>query len=195
MTEPGAATAFNDALLVVDVQRDFCSGGALPVPDADAVIAPLNKWLDAARDRGALVIFSRDWHPRSHPSFKSEGGPWPQHCLQDSSGARFHEALRVPPDAFLVSKGVRFDCDQYSAFDETGLAALLKKRGIERVWIGGLALDICVRASALDAARAGFETHVIPGACRALSREGEAETLAAFREAGVGTEPTVTFAT
>ena len=174
-----------DALIIVDVQRDFCPGGALPVPEGDAIVAPLNAWIEKARRAGALVVLSRDWHPYGHPSFASEGGRWPQHCLQDSLGACFHERLRAPVEAPLISKGVRFDRDQLSAFDETGLQHLLKKRGIARVWVGGLALDVCVRATALDAARAGFETHLIREACRALTREGEDETLSAFAQAGV----------
>lgn len=163
------------ALIVVDVQRDFCPGGALPVPEGDAVVPVLNRWIAAARDAGALLVFSRDWHPRGHPSFASEGGPWPEHCLQDTPGAAFHPALSVPETAYLVSKGTRFDKDQYSAFDETGLAALLGRRGIRRVLVGGLARDVCVKATALDAVRAGFETWLLSDAARALSPEaGEA---------------------
>ena len=175
----------HDAVLVVDVQRDFCPGGALAVPDGDAVVPPLNEWISAALRQGAVVAFSRDWHPRAHPSFKSEGGPWPQHCLQHSPGASFHENLLVPNEALIVSKGVRFDRDQLSAFDETGLADALKKRAAEHVWIGGLALDVCVRATALDAIRAGFKTSLIREGCRAITAEGEAKTLAELQEAGV----------
>jgi nicotinamidase/pyrazinamidase len=174
-----------DALIVVDVQKDFCPGGALPVPDGDEVVAPLNDWIEDARRAGAVVVASRDWHPRGHPSFHGDQGPWPQHCVQNEAGAQFHGDLRIPPEALIVSKGVRFDRDQLSAFDETGLAHALKRRGVRRVWIGGLALDVCVRATALDAVRAGFETHVVRSASRAIEPEDEAKTLQEMREAGV----------
>ena len=174
-----------DALLVVDVQRDFCPGGALAAPDGNAIVAPLNRWIDGAQRAGALVLFSRDWHPLCHPSFRSEGGPWPAHCLQDSPGAQFHHELRTPPNTLIVSKGVRFDRDQLSAFDETGVQVLLQKRAVERLWIAGLALDVCVRATALDAAHGGFMVHVIGEACRALTPEGETKTWKDFTAAGI----------
>ncbi len=173
------------ALIVVDVQRDFCPGGALPVPEGDAVVPVLNRWITAAEEAGALLVFSRDWHPRGHPSFAAEGGPWPEHCLQDSPGAAFHPALRVPAEAYIVSKGTRFDKDQYSAFDETGLAALLAKRGIRRVLIGGLARDVCVKATALDAVGAGFETWLISEGARALGPESGAAADREMTAAGV----------
>lgn len=175
----------SDALLIVDVQLDFCPGGALPVPDGDAVVPALNAWIACAVAGGAIVVASRDWHPAGHPSFVSEGGPWPPHCLQDAPGAAFHKGLRLPRGTILVSKGTRFDKDQYSAFDETGLAVVLQRRNIRRAWIGGLALDICVQATALDAVRAGFETHVIHEACRALSPASETSALTKMRDDGV----------
>ena len=174
-----------DALLVVDVQVDFCPGGALPVPEGDAVVPVLNRWIEAALAADRPVYFSRDWHPVGHPSFESEGGPWPPHCLQDSPGAHFHPALLVPEGAILISKGTRFDKDQYSAFDETGLAVALKKAGIRRLFIGGLARDVCVKASALDARRAGFETRLIGAGARALTAEGAAAADAEMTAAGV----------
>jgi len=128
-----------DALIIVDVQRDFCAGGALPVPDGDEVVAVLNQWIEAAEGAGALVYASRDWHPRAHVSFTERGGPWPAHCIQDTPGAQFHPDLRLPPSAIVVSKGVRFDKDQNSAFDDTGLAVELRQRGVHRIWVGGLA--------------------------------------------------------
>ncbi len=175
----------SDALLAIDVQRDFCPGGLLPVPDGDAVIPILNEWIRQARLGGALVVASRDWHPLEHPSFKDQNGPWPEHCVQDQPGAAFHKGLDLPSDALLVSKGTRFDKDQLSAFDETGLAFALARHGVRRVWICGLALDVCVLATSLDAARAGFETHVIHDACRALSAEGERRALEQMLARGV----------
>jgi nicotinamidase/pyrazinamidase len=181
----------HDALLIVDVQRDFCPGGALPVAEGDAVVAPLNALINQARAAGAVIVASRDWHPRGHPSFKEQGGPWPEHCVQSTPGASFHGGLRLPAQTLLVSKGVRFDRDQLSAFDETGLAVALVKRGVRRVWIGGLALDVCVRATALDAARAGFETHVVLDACRAIAPQDDQRTIRDLRQAGVIVEETM----
>ncbi|RMD87159.1 MAG: nicotinamidase [Alphaproteobacteria bacterium] len=174
-----------DALLVVDVQVDFCPGGALPVPDGDQVVPVLNRWIAAACKAHCPVFLSRDWHPRGHPSFASEGGPWPPHCLQDTPGARFHPDLVIPEGAILVSKGTRFDKDQYSAFDETGLAHALRKAGVRRLFLGGLARDVCVKASALDARRAGFATCLVDAGAKALSPEGATAADREMSAAGV----------
>jgi nicotinamidase/pyrazinamidase len=135
MANPQLAAA--DALLIVDVQNDFCPGGALPIAGGDLVVPVLNRWIGAARAASCPVIASRDWHPLHHPSFAGEGGPWPRHCVQDTPGAGFRADLAVPLDAIVVTKGTRFDKDQNSAFDETGLAVLLAKLGIARVFVGG----------------------------------------------------------
>lgn len=174
-----------DAVIAVDVQNDFCPGGALAVPEGDAVVAPLNDWMAAAAEMGARVYASRDWHPGNHLSFQPQGGPWPVHCVQDTAGAAFHPDLRLPEHAVVVSKGTRFDTDQYSAFDETGFADELKRHGIERLWIGGLAEDVCVRATALDAVKHGFTVHVLTEATRAISAESREKTEAELKEAGV----------
>lgn len=185
MTTPGEALREGDALLVVDVQNDFCPGGALPVPDGDQVVPILNACIAEAERKGVPVYLSRDWHPAGHVSFREQGGPWPVHCVQDTDGAEFHPDLRVPADAIKVTKGTRFDQDQYSAFDQTGLGEEMRRRGIRRLWIGGLAQDVCVRASALDAAKAGFEVHVIEDATRAITEDGGAEAVEEMRAAGV----------
>lgn len=169
----------SDALLVVDVQRDFCPGGALAIAGGDEVVEPLNGWLEHAARAGAVVVASRDWHPRGHVSFEERGGPWPEHCVQHSPGAALHPGLRLPPGTVLLSKGEDPDRDAYSAFDGTGLGDLLRSRGVKRVFVGGLAEDVCVRASVLDALDEGFETHLIveatrpvdPAASRAVRRE------------------------
>ncbi|WP_019588961.1 MULTISPECIES: nicotinamidase [unclassified Thioalkalivibrio] len=183
--DPGTLLQPGDALLVVDVQNDFCPGGALAIDDGDAVVPVLNRWLKAAGELGLPVYASRDWHPREHPSFEAQGGPWPPHCLQDSPGARFHPALALPPDAIRVTKGVRFDQDQYSAFDQTGLAVALRNRGVGRIWVGGLAQDVCVAATALDARKEGFAVQLIPDATRPVTAEGGREALQRMAEAGV----------
>ncbi len=149
------ALADGDALLLVDVQADFCPGGALPIEAGDAVVPVLNDWIAAASRAGVPVVASRDLHPGGHASFSESGGPWPAHCVQDTPGAGFHHALRLPAATIHVAKGTRLDRDQYSAFDETGLAHVLRRRGVRRLWVGGLALDVCVRATVLDALREG----------------------------------------
>jgi len=184
MTDPREKLRRGDALLVIDVQRDFCPGGALAIPEGHKVIAPLNRWIEAARDVGVPIYASRDWHPATHLSFAPQGGPWPPHCVQDTDGAAFHDGLDVH-GAIVVTKGTRFDKDQYSAFDETGLAAELKRAGVGRVWIGGLAQDVCVKASAIDAAKAGFEAQLIPDASLPVTPQGGAEAIEEMRKAGV----------
>jgi nicotinamidase/pyrazinamidase len=174
-----------DALLIVDVQIDFCPGGALPVPWGDAVVPVLNRWIAAARRVGAPVYASRDWHPTGHLSFVSHGGEWPPHCVQDTPGARYHPDLALPEDTIPVCKGTRLDRDQYSAFADTGLAEHLVAAGVERVFIGGLALDVCVRATALDARKRGFEVHLIGDAAQPVDPAAGRATLEELERAGV----------
>ena len=153
-----------DALLIVDVQNDFCPGGALPVPEGDLVVPVLNTWIEAAVEAGVPIYASRDWHPASHQSFKEHGGPWPPHCVQGTDGAAFHPALRLPPEVVVVSKGVEPDDVGYSMFEETGLKELLQRAGVRRVWVGGLARDYCVSASVREGLQRGFDVRVIvPG--------------------------------
>lgn len=164
-----------DALLVIHVQNDFCPGGALAIEHGDTVIPVLNRWLEAAAALDIPVYASRDWHPAGHASFVEQGGPWPPHCLQDSPGARFHADLALPAGTVKVTTGVRFDQDQYSAFDQTGLAGELRNRGVKRIWMGGLALDVCVAATALGAREEGFDVHLIPYASLPISPQGGTE--------------------
>ena len=183
MTDPADVLARGDALIVVDVQTDFCAGGALPVTEGDAVIAVLNRWIDVAERRGIPVVASRDWHPPEHPSFAPRG-PWPEHCVQDTPGAAYHPLLRLPPSAIKVAKGTRFDRDQHSAFDETGLAAHLRSHAVRRLWIGGLTLDVCVLETVLDARKEGFETHVIVEATRPIEASSGERALDRMEAAG-----------
>ncbi len=185
MATPLDLLSLGDALLIVDVQVDFCPGGALPIAGGDAVVAVLNRWIAAARAKQVPVYASRDWHPEGHISFRQKGGRWPPHCLQDTEGAAFHPDLDLPPDTIKVTKGVRFDHDQNSAFDQTGLADELRRGGVRRVWIGGLAEDVCVRASALDAVKQGFETRLIKRATRPVTEEGGTRAIAEMVAAGV----------
>lgn len=184
MTELENALAPGDALIIVDVQNDFCPGGALPIENGNAVVPILNRWIAAAVNRNVPVYASRDWHPAGHVSFRQSGGPWPPHCLQDSEGARFHPDLKLPDSTVIVTKGVRFDRDQNSAFDQTGLARHLRKAGIKRLWIGGLAEDVCVLATVLDARRKGFEVILIREATRPVTPRGGKEARRKMQEAG-----------
>jgi nicotinamidase/pyrazinamidase len=155
------------ALIVVDVQNDFCPGGALAVPHGDEVVAPLNNLIEEFLARGDMVIKSRDWHPARTKHFKQYGGTWPVHCVQETRGAEFHRDLLDDPRIAVISKGMG-DEDSYSAFDGTNLAALLRERGVREVWVGGLATDYCVKNTVLDAVREGFHVKAIVDAMRAV---------------------------
>jgi nicotinamidase/pyrazinamidase len=182
----------NDAMIIVDVQVDFCPGGALVVDRGDRIVPIINDWLQGAQQAHVPVFASRDWHPREHVSFVSEGGKWPPHCIQDTPGAEFHPDLKLPDTTIVITKGVRFDHDQNSAFDETGLAVYLKRKGIQRVLVAGLALDVCVLATAMDARHAGFEVVLLADATRAVVMEDGVEAISKLRRAGVavlGTAP------
>lgn len=174
-----------DGLLVVDVQKDFCAGGALAVAGGDQVVPVLNEWIAAAENKGVAVFASRDWHPRRHISFEREGGQWPVHCVQDTEGAAFHSDLDLPESAVVVTKGTRFDQDQNSVFDQTGFADFLKREEIDRLWVGGLAQDVCVLATALDGREAGFEVFVIREAMKPVTPEGGKEAVEKMEKAGV----------
>ena len=173
-----------DALIVVDVQNDFCCGGALAVPFAEQVIRPINS-IQKLFDH---LVFSRDWHPDDHCSFSDtpqfQDGSWPGHCISDTPGAEFHGDLRVPVDAVIVSKASDPERDAYSAFDGTGLAAELRRRGVQRVFVTGLALDYCVRATLLDALKEGLQAVLLKDAVRPVSPERTEEIQAELERAG-----------
>jgi nicotinamidase/pyrazinamidase len=175
-----------DALILVDCQYDFFPGGRLAVPEGDRIIPVINRWIDAAGKGGATVVATRDWHPPGHGSFTEQGGTWPEHCVQNTDGAELHAEIDLPEDTIIQSKGQDIDRDQYSGFDETGLADRLRERGVERVWIAGLAQDVCVKHTAIDAAKARFQTHVLLPATGAVNlNEGDdARAVEAMRDAG-----------
>jgi len=157
------------ALLVVDVQNDFCTGGALAVPGSELVVQRLNASIGEARRLGAVIYASRDWHPAVTNHFADYGGTWPVHCVQQTSGADFHPGLDLPPDAIVVTKGEDQGLPGYSAFDGhtadgIPLAADLRQRGITRIVVGGLATDYCVKHSVLDALSAGLHVTVLEDA-------------------------------
>jgi len=153
------------ALIVVDVQNDFCPGGALAVAHGDEVVEPLNEQIDEFLERGAPVYKSRDWHPATTKHFQAYGGTWPVHCVQNTKGAEFHPALRDDPRITVVSKGLG-DTDCYSAFDETDLASQLREQGVEEVVVGGLATDYCVKNTVLDALKHRFKVKALKNAMR-----------------------------
>ena len=160
-----------DALIVVDVQNDFCPGGSLAVPGGDAVVPVLNAYMERAHAAGVPVFASRDWHPAHTLHFQAEGGPWPPHCVQGTHGAEFHPDLRLPEGATVVSKGMSERDEGYSAMEALtpegrSLADILRERGVTRVYVGGLATDYCVRATVLDARKAGLDTYVLVDASR-----------------------------
>lgn len=184
MDEMRKQLAKDDGLLLIDVQQDFCAGGALAVEDADAIVPVLNDCTDIAVKNGIPVYASRDWHPLRHISFADQGGQWPPHCIADSKGAMFHPDLQIPENTVLITKGVRFDQDQNSVFDQTGFAEQLRRDGVRRLWTGGLALDVCVLASVLDALKAGFAVNLLATATRPVSREDGDRALEQIRSAG-----------
>lgn len=149
------------ALVVVDVQSDFCPGGSLAVKDGYLVIPPLNTMIARFRDARAPVVFTRDWHPRNHCSFKAKGGPWPEHCVRGTSGAMFPPLLHVPADALVISKATRPKEEAYSGFQGTRLADILHKLKIIDLYVGGLATDYCVKNTVLDGIVEGFHVSVL----------------------------------
>jgi len=172
-----------EALIVVDMQNDFCAGGSLEVPDGDAVIAPLNR----LAAQFPFVVATRDWHPPDHQSFAEQGGPWPVHCVRDTPGAQLHADIDASRIGAIVDAGTEPDQEGYSGFEDTGLETLLRDRGVDTVHVGGLALDYCVKATALDAARMGFHAIVHRDATRPVEvNPGDGDrAVAELREAGV----------
>jgi len=161
------------ALVVVDVQNDFCPGGALPVADGDKIIAVLNRHIEKFFAAGLPIFATRDWHPAKTRHFNTDGGPWPPHCVQGSEGASFHAALALPKSAVIVSKGVSPDTDSYSGFEAAdaegvGLAERLRRLGVERIFVGGLATDYCVKFTVLDALKEGFKVTLLEDAVRGV---------------------------
>lgn len=156
------------ALLIVDVQNDFCPGGALAVDRGDEVVPLLNRLAARFHEAGAPVFATRDWHPGDHSSFSEHGGIWPVHCVRDSEGAAFHPELELPEGTTIVSKAQTADEEAYSGFMNTDLAEQLRERGVERVYVGGLATDYCVKSTVLDALHAGFDTYFLEDASRGV---------------------------
>lgn len=194
----------SDCLIIIDVQKDFCTGGSLAVPDAESILP----WINDNSGQFKNIVLTQDWHPAGHSSFASvhtghspfetvsmpygEQTLWPDHCVQGSDGANFHDDLRVDDAQLIIRKGFRHEIDSYSAFYEndhsttTGLSGYLQERAVKRVICVGLALDYCVRFSALDARREGFDTIVVEAGCRGINIEGSNDDARdAMKSAGV----------
>jgi len=181
----------NAALIIVDVQNDFCPSGALGVVDGDRVIAPLNRYIERFADAGLPIFATRDWHPEKTTHFKAFGGVWPVHCVQGTFGAEFHSGLKLSGSAVTVSKGMGADADSYSAFhavDSAGvrLADLLHVAGVSRILVGGLATDYCVKQTALDGRKLGFDVVLLKDAIRGvdLAPGDSARAMATMLDAG-----------
>jgi nicotinamidase/pyrazinamidase len=170
-----------EALLIVDVQNDFCPGGALAVPGGDRVVEPLSRVAGYFAAAGLPVLASRDWHPAVTIHFNGFGGVWPPHCVQHSPGAAFHSALRLPKETLVISKGSEPDSDAYSAFDgrgadESAFGKILADLDVRHLYVGGLATDYCVRSSVLDARKAGLEVTVLTDAIAGVEiSDGDSE--------------------
>ena len=175
----------NQALIVVDVQNDFCPGGTLAVAHGDEVIVPLNRLIDEFLDSGEPVFKTRDWHQPTTKHFKDYGGTWPVHCVQNTKGAEFHPQLKDDPRIRIISKGLG-DTDCYSGFDETDLAQQLRNADVEEVLVGGLATDYCVKNTVLDAIKQGFAVKALEDAMRPVDLQaGDGErALEEMRAAG-----------
>lgn len=173
------------ALIVVDVQNDFCPGGTLPVEHGDEVVEPLNQLMQEFLQSGEPVFKSRDWHPPQTKHFSDYGGTWPVHCVQNTRGAEFHPKLLDDKHIRVISKGLG-DEDSYSAFDGTDLALQLQRLGVEEVWVGGLATDYCVKNTVLDALKQGFRVKALKDAMRPVEiQPGDGErALDEMRQAG-----------
>jgi nicotinamidase/pyrazinamidase len=179
----------NSALLVVDIQNDFCPGGSLGVEGGDQIIPVLNKYIEIFSQAGRASFASRDWHPEETAHFKQYGGPWPPHCIQGTKGAEFHSDLKLPADVEIISKGMGYDVDSYSAFlgvDSQGgdLATVLRQRGIEHLYIGGIATDYCVKYSALDALKHGFKVTILEDAIRGVNEKDSIDAIEQIVKAG-----------
>jgi nicotinamidase/pyrazinamidase len=178
-----------DALLVVDVQNDFLPGGALGVPDGDAVVPVLNRYLARFATAGLPIFATRDWHPADHCSFQAQGGSWPPHCVQETPGAEFAPGLELPDAVSRIAKAIGTEKDSYSGFEDTELAAELRAAGVSRLLIGGLATDYCVLNTVLDALREGFEVLLLADAIRAVEVQPGDGDAAIARMTAAGAVP------
>jgi nicotinamidase/pyrazinamidase len=175
------------ALIVVDVQRDFCEGGALAAADTLSLLAPLQQCIEAARRANAVIVYTQDWHPQNHNSFQRNGGPWPVHCVAGTRGAELMPPLHAAADEIVVHKGAQPDGAGYSGFELTGLENCLRKANVDRVAVSGIATEYCVRATALDGLQSGFNTVVLTDLIRAVLPSQTRTVLEELKKAGATT--------
>lgn len=173
------------ALIVVDVQRDFCEGGALAASDTLSLLQPLNECIESARRSGAVIVFTKDWHPAEHSSFQQNAGPWPVHCVGGTAGAELMPPLGAEEGDVMIQKGMDVNGAGYSGFEGTGLNRKLRELGVQKVGITGIATEYCVRATALDAMKARFETVVLTDLIRAVNADETPRVLNELAGAGV----------
>ena len=162
-----------DALILIDVQNDFCTGGKLAVPDGEQVVAVLNQYIDLFKAARLPILATRDWHPKETVHFNTGGGVWPPHCIQGTEGAEFHSDLKLSKDVIIISQGTGPNEDAYSGFqgrneEGTDLAVLLRQRNVKRLFAGGLATDYCVKSTVLDGLKEGFQIVLIRDAIRGV---------------------------
>ena len=170
------------ALVVVDVQNDFCPNGALAVPEGDSVVPVLNHYVELFSKHHLPIFLCRDWHPQKTRHFKAYGGPWPKHCIQNTRGAQFHSDLKLPANAIILSKGVDPEQDGYSVFESldtqgNNFLGLLNSLGVTEFYIGGLATDYCVRETVFDALRQGFKATLLMDAMRGVNQEDSRKAI------------------
>ena len=180
--------ASKKALIVVDVQNDFCPGGSLPVAHGDEVIAPLNKLMREFLDRGEPVFKTRDWHPPQTKHFAGYGGIWPFHCIQNTKGAEFHPDLLDDPRITIISKGIDDSDDGYSGFEGTDLGDLLREEGVNEIWVGGLATYYCVKQTVVDGVRKGFKVKALADTMRSVNVNQDDGAKAIEQMRAVGAE-------
>lgn len=178
-----------DALVIVDVQNDFCPGGSLAVSTGDDVARTMTRTATAFSEQGARVFATQDWHPAGHTSFAESGGPWPPHCVQGSHGAELHPDLLLPDGYVNIKKGSDPEVDAYSGFLDSDLEERLKSAGVTRVFVGGLATDYCVLNTVLDARRIGFETFLLTDGIGAVNVEEGDGDRAIAQMVGAGAVP------
>ena len=179
-----------DAIIIVDVQNDFCPHGALPVPEGDQVVPVLNDYIKIFKKAKAGIFATRDWHPPNHISFKAQGGPWPPHCVQNTEGAKFHPDLKLPSGTTIVSKAMNPLKENYSGFEGAELSSILRKHSVLRVFVGGLATEYCVKNTVLDALKLGFKVMLLSDAILGINAEANEAAKAIDKMVESGAEQT-----
>jgi nicotinamidase/pyrazinamidase len=188
-TRSGIRPGPGDALIVVDMQKDFLSGGSLAVPHGSEVVPVLNDYMARFHALALPIFATRCWHPPGHCSFAEQGGPWPPHCIAGSNGSEFGEGLEFPATVEVISKGTRLEKDAYSGFQETELDERLKRAGVRRVFVGGLAQDVCVLNTVRDAAELGYAVCLLTDATRAVNVQPDDGAKALAEMQGLGVVP------